>query len=146
MRPEHMWYLPPDTLVVRDYLMGPVTRFDTAGRVLDRRHSDLGGALEQLPDQASPESRTIALPDGSLVKVVLRDRDLERPPDDALVRHPPVEFVRLDNTYATVSLWLPRAGTRHPYTSALETGTRSGSSRSTEIWSGSSAARHLQCT
>lgn len=105
VRPEHLWYLPPDTLMVWDYFMGPVTRFDTAGRVLDRRHIDLGRALEQLPDQASPESRTIALPDGSfLVRVVLRDRHLERPPDDALVRHPPVEYVRLDNKYAPVSL------------------------------------------
>ena len=104
-RPQHLWYLPPDTLVVWDRWMGPITRFDTAGRVLERRSIDLGTALERLPGEASVESRTIALPDGSfLVEVVSRDADFDRPPDDTRIRYPPVEYVRLDEAYTAISL------------------------------------------
>lgn len=103
-RPQHLRYLPPDTLVVWDALMGPVTYFDTAGTALSRRTIDLGRALEQLPEEASVESRTVPLPDGSVVvEVELRSRGFERPPDNALVRYPPVDYVRLDEAYATFS-------------------------------------------
>ena len=104
-RPQHLRYLPPDTLVVWDEWMGPVTYFDTASTVLSRRTIDLGRALEELPDEAGVESRTVPLPDGSfVVEVEFRDPDFERPLDDALVRYPPVEYVRLDEAYATFSL------------------------------------------
>ncbi|MCY4398799.1 MAG: 6-bladed beta-propeller [Gemmatimonadetes bacterium] len=103
-RPQHLRYLPPDTLVVWDEWMGPVTYFDTAGTVLSRRTIDLGRALEELPDEAGVESRTVPLPDGSfVVEVEFRDPDFERPPEDALVRYPPVEYVRLDEAYAAIS-------------------------------------------
>ena len=105
VRPKHMWYAPPDTLIVWDEWFGPVTRFDTAGTVLERRSIDLGLALERLPDQASVESPIFPLPDGSfVVKVDLRNRPLERPPDNTFVRYPAVEYVRLDARYDTVSL------------------------------------------
>ena len=84
--------------------MGPVTRFDTTGAVLARRTIDLGLALERLPSQASVESRTHPLPDGSLVvEVELRDSDLERPADNEMIRHPPREYVRLDHAHETGS-------------------------------------------
>ena len=103
-RPLHLWYAPPDTLVVWDEWFGPITRFDLGGAVLARRTIDLGLALERLPSQAHMESGTFPLPDGSLmVEVELRDTGLERPADDALIRYPPVEYVRLDHAHNTIS-------------------------------------------
>ena len=103
-RPVHLWYAPPDTLMVWDEWFGPVTRFDTSGAVLARRTIDLGLALERLPSQASVEGQTFPLPDGSLVvEVDLRDTGLERPADDAMIRYPPVEYVRLDHAHETSS-------------------------------------------
>ena len=103
-RPQHLWYLPPDTLVVWDQWMGAVTRFDTAGRVLERRTIDLGRALAELPDQANPESRTLPVPDGSFIAhVQLRDTGRVRPRDYELVRHHPEEYVRLDKEYVAIS-------------------------------------------
>ena len=103
-RPIHLWYAPPDTLVVWDQWFGPVTRFDSGGGVLARRTIDLGLALERLPSQASVEGQTFPLPDGSLmVEVNLRDTGLERPADDAMIRYPPVEYVRLDHAHNTIS-------------------------------------------
>lgn len=104
-RPRHLRYLPPDTLVVWDHWMGPVTRFDTAGRVLDRRTTDLGRALAELPDQASAESRTYPVPDGSFI-VSIKRREASgrtRPRDYELVRHHPEEYVRLDKEYVAIS-------------------------------------------
>ena len=103
-RPVHLWYARPDTLVVWDEWFGPVTRFDTSGAVVAGRKIDLGLALERLPSQASVESRTHPLPDGSLVvEVELRDSDLERPTDGATIRYPPAEYVRLDHAHNAVS-------------------------------------------
>lgn len=103
-RPVNLRYAPPDTLVVWDQWFGPVTRFDTTGAVLERRTIDLGLALERLPSQATWEELTHPLPDGSLmVEVDLRDSDLERPADNEMIRHPPVEYVRLDHAHETGS-------------------------------------------
>ncbi len=104
-RPRHMRYLPPDTLIVWDEWMGPVTSFDTAGRVLERRTIDLGAALERLPEGASPESRIVPLPDGSFV-VEIREGAPESAPlkAGALVRHPSMRYVRLDQAYTTIDL------------------------------------------
>lgn len=103
--PERLQYLPPDTLAVWDHWMGPVTYFDTAGAVLDRRLIDLGRVLAAVPE-ATVESATFPLPDGSFVVTIRhRDPDLVRPPEGTLVRYPPVEYVRVDlDTYVARSL------------------------------------------
>ena len=95
-RPVRMQYLPPDTLAVWDQWMGPVTYFDTTGVVVKRKRIDLGSVLAAVPG-ASHESPTIPLPDGSFV-VTIRHRDPQFAPPraDALVRYPPVEYVRVD--------------------------------------------------
>ncbi len=104
-RPVRMQYLPPDTLAVWDQWMGPVTYFDTAGVVLKRRPIDLGKVLAAVP-WASHESPVIPLPDGSFVAAVPRgDAEFAPPRQGALVRHPPVEYVRVDvETYVARSL------------------------------------------
>ena len=103
--PERMQYLPPDTLVVWDHWMRPVTYFDTAGAVLNRRRIDLGRVLQAVPE-ASVESPAIPLPDGSFVVAVEhRDPDFVHPRDGSTVRYPPIEYVRVDlKTYVSRSL------------------------------------------
>ena len=105
VRPQRMQYLPPDTLVVWDHWMGPVTYFDTAGAVLDRRRIDLGKILAEVPG-ASLDSPTIPLPDGSfVVSVDHRDPGFPSPAKDSFVRYPPIEYVRVDrDTYVGRSL------------------------------------------
>ncbi len=105
VRPERLQYLPPDTLVVWDYWMGPVTYLDTAGAVLGRRSIDLGRVLGAVPG-ASEESPMIPLPDGSAIVGIERgDPGFQRPRDGTVVRHPQLEFVRMDlETYVPQSL------------------------------------------
>ena len=118
VRPERLQYLPPDTLAVWDYWMGPVTYFDTAGAVLERRRIDLGRVLDAVPG-ASEESPLIPLPDGSaIVGIEREDPGFQRPRDGAVVRYPQFEFVRMDletyvprslGTWAGLEMWaLPR--------------------------------------
>ena len=96
VRPEHMQYLPPDTLAVWDHWMGPVSYFDTTGALLTERPSDRSRTLASLPD-ATAESRTTPLPDGSFVIAVqLWDPDFTRPADGTVFRYPPVQFSRID--------------------------------------------------
>ena len=104
-RPRHMRYLPPDTLMVWDEWMGPVTSFDTTGRVLERRTIDLGRALERLPEGAGVESPIVPLPDGSfVVEIKVGSPESEPPKAGTLVRHPSMRYVRLDEAYTTVDL------------------------------------------
>ena len=96
VRPEHMQYLPPDTLAVWDHWMGPVSYFDTTGTLLTEKSIDRSRTLASLPD-ATAESRTTPLPDGSFVVAVQRrDPDFTRPPDGTMLRYPPVQFSRMD--------------------------------------------------
>ena len=105
IRPEHMQYLPPDTLAVWDHWMGPVSYFDTTGTLLAEKSIDLGRTLASLPD-ATAESRTTPLPDGSFVVAVQRrDPDFTRPAEGTVFRYPPVQFSRIDlATYIPVPL------------------------------------------
>ena len=105
IRPEHMQYLPPDTLAVWDHWMGPVSYFDTTGTLLTEQPIDRSRTLASLPD-ATAESRTTPLPDGSFVVAVEhREPDFTRPPDGTVFRYPPVEFSRIDPaTYTPVPL------------------------------------------
>ncbi len=63
-RPEHLQYLPPDTLVVWDYHMQSIIHFDTAGTVLRQRRADHSGLREH---GVTGESFRFPLPDGSFV-------------------------------------------------------------------------------
>ena len=105
VRPEHMQYLPPDTLAVWEHWMGPVSYFDTTGTLLTERPSDRSRTLASLPD-ATAESPTTPLPDGSFVVAVEHwDPDFARPPDGTMFRYPPVQFSRIDPaTYMPVPL------------------------------------------
>jgi len=103
--PEHLQYLPPDTLAVWDHWMGPVSYFDTAGTFLGSTRIDLGRTLAALSG-GSAESPTTPLADGSFVVRVQRPRpNFSRPGDGTVFRYPPVEFMRLDlRTYVPRSL------------------------------------------
>ena len=104
VRPERMQYLPPDTLAVSDYSMGPVTYFDTAGTVLRTRPIDLARTLDLLPERSAEHPRT-PLPDGSFVVAAWQhDPQFERPREGEVYRYPSVEFLRIDSLYTARSL------------------------------------------
>ena len=84
-RPEHLQYLPPDTLVVWDYHMTSIDYFDTAGKLLKERSVD-HGRLREMVHGASGESLRLPLPDGSFVVSVLA-RELN--PESLESRCPP---------------------------------------------------------
>ena len=104
VRPERMQYLPPDTLAVWDYFMGPVTYFDTAGTVLRTRPIDLARTLNLLPERSAEHPRT-PLPDGSFVVAAQRyDPRFESPGEGQTYRYPSVEFLRIDSLHTARSL------------------------------------------
>ena len=104
VRPERMQYLPPDTLAVWDYFMGPVTYFDTAGTVLRTRPIDLARTLDLLPERSAEHPRT-PLPDGSFVVAAQRyDPRFESPGEGQTYRYPSVEFLRIDSLHTARSL------------------------------------------
>jgi len=99
--PEELQYLPPDTLAVWDSWFGPVSYFDTDGDLIRTRSVDLGKALGAV-NGLSAESRRIPLADGSFVTGI-EDDPMFNPPAGTLARQP-LEFVRIDQEYATSSL------------------------------------------
>lgn len=102
-RPQHLQYLPPDTLVVWDYMMGPVSYFATDGTLLRSRSLDLG-RIVALELGISAESRVIPLADGSFVAVTRRsDPGFMRSPG-SMARHPAVEYLRIDEDYAVQAI------------------------------------------
>ena len=97
--PQHLQYLPPDTLVVWDYMMGPVSYFDTDGTLLRSRSLDLGRVMAQ-GRGINAESRVIPLADGSfLVEATRDDPNFVRSPG-TVTRYPAVEYLRVDEAYA----------------------------------------------
>ena len=97
-RPQHLQYLPPDTLVVWDYMMGPVSYFDTDGTLLRSRSLDLGRVMAQ-GRGINAESRVIPLADGSfLVEATRDDPNFVRSPG-TVTRYPAVEYLRVDEAY-----------------------------------------------
>ena len=98
-RPEHLQYLPPDTLVVWDTWFGPIASFDTAGALLRHRLIDLGKVMARTA--ANAESPRYPLPDGSFV-TVSTDEDpssSHKTPPPGFHRLPPMELVRIDSTH-----------------------------------------------
>ncbi|MDE2678437.1 MAG: 6-bladed beta-propeller [Gemmatimonadota bacterium] len=65
-RPEHLQYLPPDTLVVWDYHMRSIDYFDTGGTLLRERKVDYDRLRERVYG-ATSESLRRPLPDGSFI-------------------------------------------------------------------------------
>ena len=100
--PQHLQYLPPDTLVVWDAWYGPVAYFDTAGALLRHRLLDLGAIIEAIGPENATE-RSTPLGDGSFVAHVMGRRGFRAPPPGQPFR-PPVEYLRIDSTYAAHSL------------------------------------------
>ena len=110
-RPQHLQYLPPDTLVVWDIMMGPVSYFDTDGTLLRSRSLDVGGIIAhgsgigaQSGRRIDAESRVIPLADGSFVVVATRyDPNFVRSPG-SMARDPAVEYLRIDEDYAAQAI------------------------------------------
>ena len=120
-RPQHLQYLPPDTLVVWDYMMGPVSYFHSDGTLLRSRRLDLGRITAEEPG-ISAESRVIPLADGSFVAVATRsDPDFVRSPGST-ARYPAVEYLRVDVDHRVQAIasgmgeeiWVPEPGTGVP--------------------------------
>ncbi len=103
--PEHLQILPGDTLVVWDYMFGPVTYFNPAGEVLRSWRVDVGAVLAEVrkPNQMSPERVHLPMADGSYIVQVGLVPGSSIPPQGVPDRLP-VEFVRIDSAYAAYSL------------------------------------------
>ena len=67
--PVQLQVLPGDTIVVWDFMFGPVSYFDPSGRFLKSRLIDVGEvfAAVQKPNRMSPEGVYLPLADGSFV-------------------------------------------------------------------------------
>ena len=101
-RAGRLQYLPPDTLVVWQTWMGAASYFDTTGVLLKSRPIDLGRIMEQRTG-ANAESWMYPLPDGSFMLQAYRsDPNFTHAPGEVL-RYPPIEFFRFDQTYAARS-------------------------------------------
>ena len=77
-RPEWLQYLPPDTLVVWDYFLTSIDRFDTTGTLLSERRVDHARLREM---GAWGEGFRLPLADGSFVVAVMDETDSDSPDD-----------------------------------------------------------------
>ena len=114
-RPEHLQYLPPDTLVVWDYFMSSIIHFDTAGRLIRERSIDFATMMERVPG-VTGEGMELPLPDGSFVAYIrVPERDTERVPG-TVIRSLGADFLRVGHDYAASplvswageELWVPK--------------------------------------
>ena len=99
--PLHLRVLPGDTIVVWDYMSGPIYRYDPAGHLLKESRIDARALSEatRTADVYPGESMHQPLPDGSF----LLDRRLVdwKPPTRAgEIYRRPTEWVRIDSDYA----------------------------------------------
>lgn len=103
--PDHLQVLPGDTLVVWDFMFGPVSYFDSSGRFLKSRRIDVGalfGAVQK-PNRMSTERVHLPLADGSfIVEAALVPGDFVPPRGEPY--RVPVEFFRIHPDYAAHSL------------------------------------------
>jgi len=103
--PDHLQVLPGDTLVVWDFMLGPVAYFDPAGELLRDWRIDVGalfGATGK-PNQMSTERVHLPLADGSfIVQAHLIPGDFIPPFGEPY--RAPVEFLRVDPEYMVHSL------------------------------------------
>ena len=103
--PEHLQILPGDTLVVWDFMFGPVTYFNPVGEVLRSWRADVGAVLAAVrkPNQFGPERVHLPTTDGSYIVLVGLIPGDFLPPADVPYRVP-VEFFRIDSAYGAQSL------------------------------------------
>ena len=120
-RPEHLQYLPGDTLVVWDEWFRPVSTFDTTGALLRHRRIDLLKVMGRAGRGTNAETRRTPLPDGSFVLHATGDEASAEPGGGDEGSRPLQEYVRVDSSYATLSfgswvkahfifLWSPEPG------------------------------------
>ncbi len=101
--PQHLQVLPGDTVVVWDYMFGPVSYFDASGTLLKHRAIDLGGLIEATrgPDRHNGETVHLPLPDGSFI-VQFHRPDWQIPEQGEIYRRP-VGYARIDLDYSSHS-------------------------------------------
>ena len=97
IRPGHLQYLPPDTLVVWDYWFAPTSYFDSNGTLLKERSIDLGEMMARVPG-SNAESRATPLADGSFVLTTSPAPNSD--PEPGSYFRFPTELVLVDTTYA----------------------------------------------
>lgn len=121
-RPEHLQYLPPDTLVVWDYFLSSIIRFDTAGRLIGERSIDFATMMERVPG-VTGEGMELPLPDGSFVAYIRApERDIE-PVPGGITRLFGADFMRVGHDYAAsplaswagMELWVPKTPMPSPF-------------------------------
>lgn len=100
---QHLQVLPGDTIVVWDYMFGPVGYFDPVGTLWRHRRIDLGAMIEAAtpgPSEVLNESVALPLPDGSFL-VEVQQHDWQ-PPIEGLYQ-PPLAYLRVDSAYSAHS-------------------------------------------
>lgn len=103
--PEHLQILPGDTLVVWDFMLGPISYFDPSGQLLRDWRIDVGALFASVREASRrlPERVFLPLGDGSfIVQTFLGSAD--SPPPVGVPFRSPIEFFRVDSSYATHSL------------------------------------------
>ena len=109
--PQHLQVLPGDTLVVWDFMLGPISYFDRSGRLLRDWRIDVGAlfATVRRVSERVPETVFLPLGDGSfIVETFLSPAD--SPPPIGVPFRSPIEFFRIDSSYTAHSLgqWAER--------------------------------------
>ena len=109
--PEHLQVLPGDTLVVWDFMLGPVAYFDPAGNLLKQRSIDVGAvfAATRTASQTAPERVHMPLDDGSFMVQV--GRSGWSPTLGELYRRP-IRFLRIDADHSGQSFGWWEGGER----------------------------------
>ena len=97
--PQHLQLLPGDTIVVWDYMFGPISYFDASGKLLRHRALDLGSLIESTrgSDQRIGETVHLPLADGSFITQIHRP-DWRLPAEGEIYRRP-VGYTRIDSDY-----------------------------------------------
>lgn len=103
--PEHLQVLPGDTLVVWDFMLGPIAYFDPSGQLLRSWRIDVGALFAEVRKrhQRVPERVHLPLADGSFIVQVYLNPGGFSPPRGVRYRSP-VEFITIDSTYTARSL------------------------------------------
>lgn len=102
--PLHLRVLPGDTIVVWDYMSGPIYRYDPQGSVLQTSRIDARALMEatRSADVYPGESMHQPLPDGSFL-LERRRVDFRPPAPAGEIYRRPKEYVRIDSDYGVHS-------------------------------------------
>jgi hypothetical protein len=102
--PIRLQVLQGDTIVVWDYMFGPVYYFDPSGKLLRERRIDFGAliAVTRTDNQHPGESVHWPLPDGSfLIETV--PSDWQPPAELGRIYRRPTRYLRIDSAYSAYS-------------------------------------------